>query len=494
MDLVREHIIHSRGGRLGTGASSKDDASRIAAQAFKTTAPGGIALHFHGGLVSSSSAQGIAARLTEHYQSAGAYPLFFVWESGLLEAIRNNLKDILQDKVFHELLKKASEWVLKKGTGTIVTRGSGQTVEVDRLRRDFDLWLSGQAAEPPIRETAPPAAQTFKNLQTDEEELANEIAAEIELDPVFEQTIAGLAVASQRVASVTTRGAGIEPLPVQVLIDAGALEQMLPHQPATTKGGIPWLSVARFVAKVVIATLQRYLNKRDHGAYTTIVEEVLRAAYLDKVGQVIWNQMKKDAGADAFGAADAVGDVVLQAWKRCLDEGTSAPRITLIGHSTGAIYINAWLRRSAQLTPGLKYDLVLLAPACRTEEYVAMLSQCGAQIGQVRMFAMQDAVEQQDRLVPILYPRSLLYFVSGVVEGEVDIPLLGMQRFLADPATFDQGYMNQLRQHLDQGDRAVWSIADLGPGKHSASVAHGDFDNDAATLDSLAHILSNGFN
>ena len=51
----------------------------------------------------------------------------------------------------------------------------------------------------------------------------------------------------------------------------------------------------------MIATVRRLWNKRDHGLYTTIVEEVLRAAYFNRVGEVVWRMMKKDT-SDAFQA------------------------------------------------------------------------------------------------------------------------------------------------------------------------------------------------
>ena len=109
MDVQRNHVIQSCGGQLGSKVTSVEDAQRIAVQAFQTTQPNGVVLHFHGGLVSEAAARGIADRLAVRYSAAGTYPVFSVWETGFLESIRNNLKDILQDKIFHKLLKKVSE-------------------------------------------------------------------------------------------------------------------------------------------------------------------------------------------------------------------------------------------------------------------------------------------------------------------------------------------------------------------------------------------------
>jgi hypothetical protein len=499
MDLSRDHVIHSRNGQLDDSTTSVAEAQRIATQAFENGKVNGVVLHFHGGLVNVTDAMSIVSRLATRYDNAGAYPIFSVWESGIIEAIRNNLKDILQDEVFHELLKKVTEWVLKEGTSSIATRGAGQAINVHQVRADFDRWLAGQASEPPVKDQAPPSTptgQVTKGAVPDIDDLATKIEAEIEVDTDFEQTMAGLFVASGRVGSATTRGAGIEPRSVEVLVDQTALDEMFPKQAATTKGGIPWLSVARFIARVVISVIQRFSAHRDHGAYTTIVEEVLRAAYLAMAGEVIWRQMKKDT-ADAFNQPSGAGEIVLQTWEKLIRSGKKSPRITLVGHSTGAVYIDNWIRRSVAVSPSLRYDVVFLAPACGCEHFSDVIGVAAAQISNYRTFGMQDALEQQDRLVSIIYPRSLLYFVSGVLEGNADAPLVGMHRYVANTDVFDSEAfpaVQTVRDYLAGGkQRSVWSISKNGPGANSASVSHGDFDDDEATLDSLSSILREGY-
>lgn len=494
MDVVKDHIIHSEGGRLGAGASSREHAQRIAAQAYDSGCAHGIVLHIHGGLVKRSYAEKeIAPRLARHYADAGTYPIIPVWESGFIEAIQNNLRDILQDKVFHELLKKTSEWVLKKSGGEIATRGAGgMALDTHAMRKDYDLWLNGQTEKPPVRDVKP-AAATLKGAGPDEDELARAIEDEIELDDDFAATLAGLAAASKQLPAIKTKGGKVAPRAVNVLVDQGALDELFPPADYKTKGLLSWLTVAKFVAKVVMAVLRRYKARSDHGAYTTIVEEVLRAAYLDKVGQVIWNQMKKDAEIDSFNGPDAVGDVILNVWKEKSKGGGGAPRITLIGHSTGALAIIGWLERSAELTPDLKYDVILLAPACRTEKFMKALDKHAARINNFRLFGMRDENEQKDKLVPVIYPRSLLYFVSGVVEGDVDVPLLGMERYVLDAEVFSSPYMSALRKYFDHPSRTVWSVNAAGVGLGSSSLKHGDFDNDPETLASLAHIIKSGY-
>ena len=51
-----------------------------------------------------------------------------------------------------------------------------------------------------------------------------------------------------------------------------------------------------------------------------------------------------------------------------------------------------------------------------------------------------------------------------------------------------------MRIWLNQrNNRSVWSISALGDGLNSTSRKHGDFDNDVATLASLAHVIEHGF-
>src|ERR1051326_6028432 len=111
--------------------------------------------------------------------------------------------------------------------------------------------------------------------------------------------------------------------------------------------------------------------------------------------------------------------------------------ITLVGHSTGAVYINNLINRAAQALPNTKFNVVLLAPASRMDDFALVLGKHNNSIANFRMFSMTDASEAKDHLLGIIYPRSLLYFISGVLEGEADVPIVGMNRFLVDETVFD---------------------------------------------------------
>lgn len=497
MTLEQDHIIHSAGGLLGGNATSQVNAKRMALQAWDAGKAGKpIVLHFHGGLVSEKAARGVASRLYPVYaERAGAYPLFSVWESGLVETVSNNLKDILKDSVFQELVKKVGEWVIKEGAPEASAKGAGTSIDEDMYRQEFDEWFADKRAQPPVVDQVTLLQSNTRAAAADEIELATKIEAELEDDQVFVETMAGAAVQRQRASATATRGKGVKPRMLVTSIDDDAADALFgPTTSTSSKGLVNWVAVAKFVAQITYATIKRVAKGRDHGVYTTIVEEVLRAAYLAKLGGVIWGQMKK-ACADAFEVKAGAGEIVLNTWAERLAAGDSVPRIVLVGHSTGAVYINQWIKRSAALTPAQKYDVVFLAPACLATDFHDVAKNFGDKIANLRIFAMQDEKERADTLVPIIYLRSLLYFVSGVVESDADAPVLGMQRFVEEKA-FDDGFpsVTFARDYLKQGkSRAIWSIATGDAGLTSSAVRHGDFDDDEHTRDSMVSIIKNGY-
>ncbi len=294
MDVQKAHVLHSRDGKFEANTSSLADVDRILAAALAAAPAHGLVIHFHGGLVGQKSGRGIADFLAPKYAAAGAYPLFFVWESGPIETLKNNLGDILKDPAFRELVKKVSEWALKKLGGQVGLKGGpGQTINEDQLRAEFDLWFKGASPTPPVTDEGKvaPTAGMKGAAGVNEDDLAAEIEDGLDGDPDFQDAIQKLhnAIAG---GTAATKGAGTQAAASVVLVDDQALKTMFPGTTATTRGGLDWFSVAKFVAKVVIKVIMRYAQARAHGMYCTVVEEVLRAAYLDKVGATIWNQMK----------------------------------------------------------------------------------------------------------------------------------------------------------------------------------------------------------
>lgn len=121
-----------------------------------------------------------------------------------------------------------------------------------------------------------------------------------------------------------------------------------------------------------------------------------------------------------------------------------------------------------------------------------MLARHAPRIARFRTFAMRDEIERNDRMLGVLYPHSLLYFVSGILETEVDMPLVGMQRFFDEQAFPAERFpqIEPVRRFVLETPRAVWSTTGpAAPGWRSDTIRHGDFDNEDNTLASLAALV-----
>jgi len=184
------------------------------------------------------------------------------------------------------------------------------------------------------------------------------------------------------------------------------------------------------------------------------------------------------------------------------DLGKSFRKLTLVGHSTGAIYICNFLDVAEKLGLKTRIQVVFLAPAvtcARFAEAIAVHNK--HRLKDFRMFAMRDALEIQDRMVAPLYTRSLLYFVSGLLEGQVGkdgrwsgvtgMPLVGMERFYERSTYAQASAVVKVKAFLGAvPQRMVWSsVKGADNGLNSNAAKHGDFDNDPATLQSVQSII-----
>jgi hypothetical protein len=229
------------------------------------------------------------------------------------------------------------------------------------------------------------------------------------------------------------------------------------------------------------------------------VEEILRELKGDAIGGLVWREMKQDT-RDSFGddPQQHGGSALLAEIKDRWQEAGRKPRIILVGHSTGAVYICEFLKAAARELPAdIKFDVAFLAPACTFDLLADTLTLAADRIVNFRSFGMTDAAEREDQMLGRVYPRSLLYFVSGLTEPEPDMPLVGMQRFHTGQTPFDMIRFPRIDlclQRLKQfPDSWVWAPVDNGPGKSSLAVHHGDFDDDPTIQASLVPIIKYGF-
>jgi hypothetical protein len=337
-------------------------------------------------------------------------------------------------------------------------------------------------------------------------EEAQQFQRELEADPDFMREVS-LIVASieppdtaARSRGMVTGGSRKTLISAEVLAD---VERERRQGIEGARGFVPSPRLIRGAVKIAVRAVSRFHSQRDHGFHATVVEEIFREFYVSAVGREIWRQMKQDT-ADAFQEnAGVFGGTAFLSKLGELEKAGKAPRVILIGHSAGSEYIcNLLLNADDYLPKSFSFDVILLAPACRIDLFARVLARHGKRIGSFRCFTMTDELEKADRLLPVIYPHSLLYFVSGVFEDEADKPILGMHRYLTGKARHyrkaDTG-IPAVKRFLETGpNRLLLSVVDGGAGLSSNSVTHGGFDDTTnaaarATIDSVRHILQHGF-
>ncbi len=103
--------------------------------------------------------------------------------------------------------------------------------------------------------------------------------------------------------------------------------------------------------------------------------------------------------------------------------------------------------------------------------------------------------EGHDLCRPI-YPASLLYFVSGVLEEGRDEPLVGMQRYYDKPyvgSGYDLLASVRAFDYMKRKYALVWSDADQGLGCNCDMHSHGGWADAIATRASVLEIIKGGY-
>ena len=455
-------------------------------------------LHFHGGLVSEESGLGIARDLLPIYREAGAYPIFFVWRSDVVSVIRGNLAEIAKEEIFQRLLKKVLSYAAGKvrdevGGGRGPAGGlnpeSPLTVDRELERRERD--------EEPFAELATAA---------DVSELSDDELADFEDDIATDDELLGHVDAAVRAADpnaepVRARGVVVRVQASTVsLMDPDAIAELQgePGRPVARGLGFETAALIKKAVKVLVAVVGRHRSGRWHGLYATVVEEILREFYIANAGAVLWSTMKRET-LDTFQRGDKPrgGERLLAALTRELP-AAGTPQLSLVGHSTGAVFINNLLTAidAERTRGGLSMDfrfrnIVFLAPACTFADFAPVADRHDALWERFRMFTMTDEAERADRLFSFIYPHSLLYLVSGLLERDADgrseggKPLVGMQRWFSDTHT-EPGELAVVRGVLEADvENVAWS-----PGALAGATRHGDFDNDPLVRETLKRLIA----
>lgn len=489
-----------------------------------------LALFFHGGLVDKASGQKGAALEYVAYNDC-AFPLFFIWESGFWEVLAHHLPLIFAETIFGRIVQHVLDVVSSK-------RPQAGALRVEPLAV-FDASLNTTDSTLASATLTSADIDAFMSAIKNDEVIQQEAAAIARTSASVESLLATNASTSALQLSPRTHLSPEVVSGIRAAYIQGTNENFGTGKAMSELGFDPlgavraaW-EVAKAAVPVLITLFKRFANGRDHGITCTIVEEVLRALYLANTGSSIWEEMKRET-EDAFNGDSNTygGTAVVEELCAHLKQHPNTP-ITLVGHSTGAIYIgnfldhvDAALRAQGDVTTA--FDIILMAPASTMDFYA---SKYRNRVNGIRIFQMQDAVEQQDHLMSQdygpgddsilgrVYPRSLLYLVSGICEyfegqgqggsgphaldGD-DMPILGMDRFFAQGTVFtplDYPSIGAVRARFPVAPPTAHSkyVRVLSPtattpndGYRCTAQKHGNFRGDGPTMDSVKICFQNG--
>lgn len=450
MALSKLYYIHSEGDGV-LGETSRSDLSAMVDSWFelKNGKLEKVVLQIHGGLVSKTTALENAEASLELYASNGLRPAFIVWESGFFEAIGNNLREIADERIFKIILKKVLKHAAGKVLGPAVGgRGILGTTPPDDLAVAKEL--AGRKMEKEPFENLNPSQVTTELTPQEEQDFKDDLAA----DPDFREEVQAIAESASsgyfrdhydfRGALTVTKAAASTRMSKEIV------DKMVDDVKGDGGRSLSLVSTLVAIGKVLNRVVSRFVNKRDHGVYATVVEEICRELYLSNVGAKIWGFMKQDT-LDTFQpeapGKPRAGNTLLDLLgaKLAATPPRDWPQFSILAHSAGNIYacnlLEAILKRQAKGTfpTGFAFsEWILLAPACDFTLFERTMTSIDARpnklVSGIRMFALTDERESGYWEVPVFYPRSLLYLVSGMFEymGDAiatDLPILGMQRY-----------------------------------------------------------------
>ncbi|SEP31821.1 Caspase domain-containing protein [Methylobacterium sp. ap11] len=229
--------------------------------------------------------------------------------------------------------------------------------------------------------------------------------------------------------------------------------------------------------------LQRGLAREAARDLTDLTDAVVERAVRGLGGPAIWGGMKQ-AAASAF-EPGAAGSMVAERLVRFARAHGDRVRLHAVGHSAGSIFHAHLIRRLEALDAPMLETLSLLAPAITIDQYLRLVDPLvPARIRRVRMFTMTKDYERADTVTPA-YRKSLLYLIHHALERKPEEPILGLEESVR--ATPDLARRLGLAGGASRTGEVIWSVTQARTGaRASRSRTHGGFDNDVATMESVA--------
>lgn len=468
-----------------------------------------IVIHLHGGLVGVDAAYKMVNDLQPKYLAGGQFPVFVVWRTSVFDALKS-IEEIANQPLFEKLLAKLLQFLAGKLLGGLAGKGfAGEMPDDAELEAELNKREEGGVPFGSI-----PVVASTPGLTADD---TRRLGAQLMRDPTLRAAWNAELLAPRdpvTIAPTLDRTVSAPPRVDQAVVD----------EAGDVAGGRGLISGTLVIHGLAIAArvIKRVYHHSDHGLHATIVEEILRELYLDTAGSEVWGFMKQDA-ADTFENAgqkpERAGWLMLkligeELVRRKAAGGTPLPRISIVGHSAGSIYACRFLAylqatRTDATHPLYQADfrlsrLVFLAPACTHALFADILALHATQplFDQFRMFTMTDADETNYYEIPYVYPASLLYLISGILEDAenetdekddavCDEPILGMDRYgrTANPYT-EAAVRADLAFLAADPTRKVLSGEDRGDGLRCDSKRHGAFDDGkGTTMASVVYFL-----
>lgn len=444
-------------------------------QKFETENIKRITLYFHGGLVNEKTGMETAIKMERHFSSINQRSICFVWETGLMETISSNVGKISETKLFGKLIKILTKKLASKlGFDITEGRGAGVSLTNAQIESELSKKIPFENYTQKNLELKGRGADATTNLPVKSEDLEGEFKFEIEADLEL------IAILGESKISVPNATGG------------------------QSRGIIDTTLLIKSVAKIAFRVIKRFVTKRDHDFYPTIIEELLRELYIAELGAWVWNNMKiksQDMWKDNLGVSDINQYAGRYLFDRLIAYHKKHPEIqvNLVGHSAGSIAICNLLKMSSVAYPQLIFEnIIFMAPACRIDLFRDEVVLHQNRFKNFRVFTMNDSNEKHDILVPYLYTHSLLYLISGVLEDEgndFDAYILGLQRHIAANSPYSSvNEIIEVNNFLFGAgkNRVAFSQTDgtAPEGLRTQSLSHGGFDDDVETIKSIKFILT----
>lgn len=238
-----------------------------------------------------------------------------------------------------------------------------------------------------------------------------------------------------------------------------------------------------------IGQLLRGASTRD--LFDHITDPVIETTARALRGPQIWGGMKLSAQLASMPDSDGGAWYVAQKLATFCKEHGDAVELHGVGHSAGSIF-HAWFIPAAlELGAPSFRSLHLMAPAARVDLFKEKLAGrigAGQGVDKLTIYTMKEDLEKNDNCAKV-YRKSLLYLIFHALEPQRKTPILGLEQSLREDPELSR--LLGLDGSPGKGE-VVWSRTTSTGGRSASTCAtHGGFDDDAATMGSIARRILN---